>query len=398
VTVGSTLQLTATPRDKTAATVAGTTITWASSNTGVATVNSSGRVSGVAPGTVTITAVSPNGKRGSVLVTVGSTTVTITTTSLLSATQNVPYQRALNVSGGTGSYSWSIVSGSLPTGLSLSSTTGVISGTPSTVQTSQFTVQVTSGGATDTQALTLSVQAPGAEPTPDLLEDFSTYTSTSNMISDPRGIYTSEDVNTSWIALDTNVGYGSSDRSMRFDYPGRSAPCSAYTIGRNMDLGGDQTEVWIELVLRWENGFHTSPSYLGSCTSGYNPDHKTFFGRTHDSRFEIKVGQGPGQQFSGGYPGNETAFQSWGASPDEIVWDGQPHVFRIHWKIGTGGKGIVQIAIDGTTYIDRTSLSMVNTALYGLALGRNWDGPSDSDQSLWWHKIAVWYNNPGWTF
>lgn len=67
----------------------------------------------------------------------------INTTSLPSATQYVYYSQTLNASGGTPPYTWSVTSGSLPTGLSLSSG-GIISGTTGGSATAQtFRVQIT---------------------------------------------------------------------------------------------------------------------------------------------------------------------------------------------------------------------------------------------------------------
>lgn len=53
--------------------------------------------------------------------------LTITTTSLPSGTRYVPYTETLTGQGGYGTYTWSLVSGSLPLGFSLSPA-GVISG------------------------------------------------------------------------------------------------------------------------------------------------------------------------------------------------------------------------------------------------------------------------------
>ncbi|MDQ4079563.1 MAG: Ig-like domain-containing protein, partial [Gemmatimonadota bacterium] len=73
VAVGSTVQLGATLRDANGNVLTGRTVTWSSNNTGVATVNGSGVVSGVSQGSATITATS-EGKSGtsSITVTVSS--------------------------------------------------------------------------------------------------------------------------------------------------------------------------------------------------------------------------------------------------------------------------------------------------------------------------------------
>jgi subtilisin family serine protease len=60
------------------------------------------------------------------------------------------YDHGLKASGGTAPYTWSVASGSLPAGLSLDGATGVISGVPTTVGTSYFTVQVTDASLSST--------------------------------------------------------------------------------------------------------------------------------------------------------------------------------------------------------------------------------------------------------
>ena len=70
--------------------------------------------------------------------------VSITTSSpLTTATVSVAYQAQLTAEGGSGLFTWAVSSGTLPAGLALSATTGLISGTPTTPGTSIFTVEVT---------------------------------------------------------------------------------------------------------------------------------------------------------------------------------------------------------------------------------------------------------------
>ncbi|MEA3493671.1 MAG: IPT/TIG domain-containing protein [Candidatus Margulisiibacteriota bacterium] len=95
----------------------------------------------------------------------GVTTLNITTTSLAGGTQGVSYSRSVSATGGTAPYTWSISAGSLPAGLSLNASSGLISGTPTGTGTSNFTVQCSDSGAqTDTQALSINIGT-AAQPT-----------------------------------------------------------------------------------------------------------------------------------------------------------------------------------------------------------------------------------------
>jgi Putative Ig domain len=82
----------------------------------------------------------------------------VTTTLLPSGTVNLVYSATLQASGGTAPLSWNIASGSLPDGLSINASTGVISGTPTTSQISTFAVQVAdSSMQTATQQLSITI-------------------------------------------------------------------------------------------------------------------------------------------------------------------------------------------------------------------------------------------------
>jgi len=98
---------------------------------------------------------------------VDPSTLTITTTSLPAGTEGVAYSQGLNATGGAGGNNWTVSVGSLPAGLSLAASTGIISGTPTTAGTSNFTVQVEDdAAATDTQALSITINAPSSVPAP----------------------------------------------------------------------------------------------------------------------------------------------------------------------------------------------------------------------------------------
>lgn len=90
-----------------------------------------------------------------------ASSVAISTSSLPGATVGSAYSTTLAATGGTKPYAWSIASGQLPAGLTLSST-GTISGTPASTGTSSFTVKVSDSAnpsQTASASLTLSVAA-----------------------------------------------------------------------------------------------------------------------------------------------------------------------------------------------------------------------------------------------
>ena len=90
----------------------------------------------------------------------GRSTLTVATTSLPGATQSAQYGAVLSAAAGDPVYTWSVTAGSLPAGLGLDSSTGVISGVPTTPGTTRFTVGVTdSVGVTATASLSLTVAA-----------------------------------------------------------------------------------------------------------------------------------------------------------------------------------------------------------------------------------------------
>lgn len=73
------------------------------------------------------------------------------------------YSETISAQGGVSPYTFAVVSGSLPAGLSLNTSTGVISGTPTTAGTSSFTIKATdTNGSTGTTNFSITVAAPAS--------------------------------------------------------------------------------------------------------------------------------------------------------------------------------------------------------------------------------------------
>lgn len=242
-----------------------------------------------------------------------------------------------------------------------------------------------------------------APPQPWLLEDFSTYASTANMISDPRGIYSNaEDVNTGQMVLDTTVGYGTLTQSMRYDFPDRTndaGRCGDYTIQRRFSPMANPTtsvEAWVEVVAKTSATFTTTAPAGWTCAS--NPDYKFFFGGVDvSSRFEFKAGTF-GHDWVGGYPANTEAYDigNWNLTSVPKMFDGNWHTIRVHWSCAAGGP--FQWAIDGVTYKNTTVVNPGCAYLNRFIVGANLNQGPGAAQSLWWGRIKIHNTDPGWTF
>jgi hypothetical protein len=145
---------------------AGASCTWSATGlpAGLSIASSAGTITGTpsAAGTysVSLSASDSSGFTGtaSFTWTITSASLSITPRSLASPAVGAAYAMTLAAVGGTAPYSWSVSTGPLPAGLALDATTGVISGTPSAVGPSTFSLSATDGaGQRATQSYTVTV-------------------------------------------------------------------------------------------------------------------------------------------------------------------------------------------------------------------------------------------------
>jgi len=140
-------------------------ISYGSLPTGLSLNSSTGVISGtpITDGTynLTLTAFDLNGLRGSIPYSIVVTGLVLSPTTLPGATLNTAYSETITASDGVSPYTYTVTSGALPTGLSLDSSTGVISGTPTTVNTYNFTITANDSiYSTASQAYTFVVSGP----------------------------------------------------------------------------------------------------------------------------------------------------------------------------------------------------------------------------------------------
>lgn len=146
----------------------GITYSWTSSDSSTATVVSNenaATINGIKAGssaTITVTATIPGvgEKKAEFTVNVSATKTLINESSLPAAYVNRSYSAKLTArSAANDTYTWSLVSGTLPTGLTLKSDTGEISGTPTAAGSQTFTIRATStkGNGYHERAFTIAV-------------------------------------------------------------------------------------------------------------------------------------------------------------------------------------------------------------------------------------------------
>lgn len=250
--------------------------------------------------------------------------------------------------------------------------------------------------------------------TPTFLEDFSEYTSTANMRTNPAGKFTAlldgssdlnETFNAAQISLDqtqgVNINGFSLTQCMLYSFP--IANVSDYSIGCNLKLDQDYNEGWFELYAMFSANFTTNGPAAG------NADYKFTNARTRvTGRYMTFCGTfGDGWQF--GYPGNDQGLNSdvsgvYGNSDypftsSVAVWDGNWHRYRYHLKNSASGGAVF--------YIDNFKMpgfpiGTVNTssggAIWSWALGRNNNKGQSVAMTVRQGRFAAYASDPGWGF
>lgn len=371
------------------------TIQWASSDTSVARTDAGGLLIGEGDGTTSVLAqvsdasdtadVSVDGTpAASVEVTPDSVAIGEGETARLEATVYDSSGDELDRT-----VSWSSSNTSVVTVDPLGQIQGQVEG--------EALITAQSGEASGTAKVAVQASNTGADPY--VVEDFSTYSSTSDLLSDPRGIYTGGKGD-EYINLDTTEGLDkggySLSKSMRYTFDG-----SSQSIVRSLDTPDDTHEIWIEMWVKFSSNFKTEWG-----DPDKNADYKFIFAVTDPSRFSLKTGTF-GHQYTVTSPADPEVDALGNESADE--WDGQWHRYRLHFKHeSTDGAcdGTAEVRIaneDGGAdhYVGSVGDVCTDRSAGGIifvSMGRNMnEGTSVSDTlRIWWGRTAIWTENPRW--
>lgn len=245
-------------------------------------LSSSGQVSGtptavgVSSFTVSVTDAASHSATKAMSITIAPASLAVQTTSLQNGTQSVAYSATLAASGGTPPYTWSVFSGSLPSGLSLSSS-GTVSGTPTAAGLFTFIVEVRDSAAR-TASATLSLNI--APVSGGLATDCTLYASASGS-NNNAGISSSAPKTFDGAANAAQPGAvicvmgGTYNRSGSF-YPPRSGTPNAWIVYKaygdspvNFVYTGSASN-WTAFFHSGNHTFPNGPAYLEF--SGFNLD------------------------------------------------------------------------------------------------------------------------------
>ena len=158
---GGVIQADTSGTDITSAVAAGAFIREGRSVTLTATPDPGETFGGWSGDTATLNAVLvlPMGRSYSVNASFGALAIS-SATARPNGVMGAAYNDTLRVAGGTGTNSWSVTGGALPTGVTLNGPSGIVSGFPHQTGNFSYTVTVTSGAQSQGKTFTFSVTAP----------------------------------------------------------------------------------------------------------------------------------------------------------------------------------------------------------------------------------------------
>ncbi len=311
---------------------------------------------------VTDAAGSATSSPATLTVTSGSTVVIqISPPQLPGGTVAGSYSDTLTATGGTSPYTWSVLSGSLPNGLTLSSA-GVLSGTPSLAGSFPFTVQV-KDASSKTASSNFSINV--AFPTPTVAITFpATGSSVSGTVSVSGTASDSVSISSVQVAVDNgSFSNASGTNNWSFSLNTASLSNSTHTVtAKTTDLAGI-TATSSPVTITVNNGALAANCTLYASASGNDSnsgtipaDPKTFLGaaaKTQPGSVVCLLG-GTYQMSNTFYPPNSGSPSSWivyeayGDGPVNLVWTagaiGQP-MFR--FGNGTFPSGAAYLEFDG---------------------------------------------------
>jgi hypothetical protein len=202
---------------------------------------------------------------------------------------------------------------------------------------------------------------------------------------------------------------GGSDRSLLYTYAdmtGTSRLCENGGLGSEYRLPPNTTEIWFEIVVKFEAGFRTMVNNDGCAGTGAGPPELKFIlNNANHSRFHLMVGSNMAEdEWSWSYAeAPEGNWVFWTKKPFN-PFDGKWHTYRFHYRTGSNGVGEFWadgqplVGHEGRTSIVRNVDMSRAGAILDIMLGATMNQGPDRVQRLWWGNLKIWNagNPPPW--
>lgn len=242
---------------------------------------------------------------------------------------------------------------------------------------------------------------------------FDGYATTNDLHANTDGLGMSDNHETD-ITLDTlESPAGGPEHSMLYTYPDRTADggrCTDRNTRTSANLPANTTEVWVEMVIKFENGFTTVAPAEWGCASA--AELKLFFilhtgageGGVPTGRHGVQAGIGGNERLVVTTPSDAGV----GGSVDKALFNGAWQTIRLHARLPTtpdsdsssddgSGDGLFRLWWNGSLDVDLQNISTAAASFSGLWLGANMNQGQDSPQRLWWNRVRAWTTDPGWS-
>lgn len=249
-------------------------------------------------------------------------------------------------------------------------------------------------------------------PPPHLDFRFDEFSSTEELLENTMGLGLWR--NDQDIALDTVQPLGGPANSMRYRYPDltdESTRCDDRHITSGATLPENTTEVWIEVVVRFMEGFTTRSPSEWDCPGAndlkfvYIPHSDSGTGDMPFLAYASSVGLNS-NSIRLRTPSDVGAAAFSDRSQEEL-FSGEWITLRFHARIpsepdalgdpGSGsGDGLYRLWWDDDLELEIANMSTAAYQFSHLLFGQNMNQGQNSPQDMWWNRIRVWTENPGW--
>jgi hypothetical protein len=207
-----------------------------------------------------------------------------------------------------------------------------------------------------------------------------------------------------------HTGQASGTRGLMYRFIPRPQDCADQSLVTYLNFSSlALEEIWVEAQIVFSSNWTTANSFCAP--NGGGEDYKTlltYFWPGQKYRFDYRVGTKLSRIHHAGsaFPNPSLVPINVAQSSSPVratdLWDGQPHVHRIHLKQlveGSTYKEIMQAMVDGQvthSYKDLGIPARTNEFMGRIKIGANRNYGAEEEMYVHWQHIYLYDTDPGW--